>query len=406
MNGFRKVRIAEQAKVLMGQSPPSSACSEHGEGLPFIQGNAEFGVRYPVPQLKCSVPTRIAEAGDLLLSVRAPVGELNQANTWTVIGRGLSAIRFQETDRAFAWHVLKWSVDNLGRVAQGSTFVAVSRQDVENLEIPWCESDENKRIAAVLDTVDEAIAKTEAVIAKLKQVRAGLLHDLLTRGLDENGQLRDPIAHPEQFQDSPIGRIPRGWEATTLVSKISLPQGQVDPRVMPYAEWILIAPDHIEVGTGRLIATQTAKEQIAISGKYVFQSGDIIYSKIRPYLRKAILASFQGLCSADMYPLRPIQGVNPRFLLAVILGERFSRFASAVSMRSGFPKINREELAEFEMAWPKPDEQERIAKILSVIDVEQAAVEKELAKLRQLKSALMADLLTGRVRVPANLEFG
>gem|GEM_PF-5489684 len=58
------------------------------------------------------------------------------------------------------------------------------------------------------------------------------------------------------------------------------------------------------------------------------------------------------------------------------------------------------------MAWPKPDEQERIAKILSVIDVEQAAVEKELAKLRQLKSALMADLLTGRVRVPANLEFG
>ena len=62
----------------------------------------------------------------------------------------------------------------------------------------------------MLDTVDEAIAKTEAVIAKLKQVRAGLLHDLLTRGLDEHGQLRDPIAHPEQFQDSPLGRIPRG----------------------------------------------------------------------------------------------------------------------------------------------------------------------------------------------------
>jgi type I restriction enzyme S subunit len=59
--------------------------------------------------------------------------------------------------------------------------------------------------------VDEAIAKTEAVIAKLRQVRAGLLHDLLTRGFDEHGQLRDPIAHPEQFQDSPLGRIPRGW---------------------------------------------------------------------------------------------------------------------------------------------------------------------------------------------------
>ena len=68
----------------------------------------------------------------------------------------------------------------------------------------------------MLDTVDEAIAKTEAVIAKLKQVRAGLLHDLLTRGLDENGQLRDPIAHPEQFQDSPLGRIPREWTVVSL----------------------------------------------------------------------------------------------------------------------------------------------------------------------------------------------
>jgi type I restriction enzyme S subunit len=71
-------------------------------------------------------------------------------------------------------------------------------------------------IAAVLDTVDEAIAKTEAVIAKLKQVRAGLLHDLLTRGLDEHGQLRDPIVHPEQFQDSLLGQIPREWSCEVL----------------------------------------------------------------------------------------------------------------------------------------------------------------------------------------------
>ena len=67
----------------------------------------------------------------------------------------------------------------------------------------------------MLDTVDEAIAKTEAVIAKLKQVRAGMLHDLLTRGLDEHGQLRDPVAHPEQFQDSPLGLIPKDWEVRT-----------------------------------------------------------------------------------------------------------------------------------------------------------------------------------------------
>jgi type I restriction enzyme S subunit len=79
---------------------------------------------------------------------------------------------------------------------------------------------DQRQIAHTLDTVDEAIAKTEVVIAKLKQVRAGLLHDLLTRGLDENGQFRNPIAHPEQFQDSPLGRIPREWTGNT--AKVTL----------------------------------------------------------------------------------------------------------------------------------------------------------------------------------------
>jgi type I restriction enzyme S subunit len=258
---------------------------------------------------------------------------------------------------------------------------------------------EQSRIAAVLNTADEAIAKTEAVIAKLRQVRAGLLHDLLTRGLDPNGQLRDPIAHPEQFQASPLGRIPKEWEVATLVSRISLPQGQVDPKASPYCDWTLVAPDHIESETGRLLARQTARQQDAISGKYVFEPSDVVYSKIRPYLRKAVLADERGLCSADMYPLRPNAGVNSRFLLAAVLGEPFSRFASAVSMRSGFPKLNRDELAEFTMGWPRPDEQNRIAALLCASDEEQLAVERELSKLEQLKSGLMTDLLTGRVRV-------
>ena len=75
---------------------------------------------------------------------------------------------------------------------------------------------EQRQIAAILDTIDDAIRKTEQIIAKLKQVKRGLLHDLLTRGIDDNGELRDPERHPEQFKDSPLGRIPKEWEITTL----------------------------------------------------------------------------------------------------------------------------------------------------------------------------------------------
>ena len=137
MTGMPTVLVPEKAKVLRGQSPPSSACSEPGDGLPFLQGNAEFGPRNPMPRLRCSAPTRIAEAGDLLLSVRAPVGELNQATERVVIGRGLSALRFAANEQAFAWHAVKFAAPTLNRVAQGSTFAAVGREDVERLEIPW-----------------------------------------------------------------------------------------------------------------------------------------------------------------------------------------------------------------------------------------------------------------------------
>jgi len=89
---------------------------------------------------------------------------------------------------------------------------------------------EQSRIAVVLGTVDVAIAKREAVIAKLRQVRAGLLHDLLTCGLDPSGQLRDSIAHPEQFQDSPLGRIPKKWTTPTLVHLCSHIGSGVTPR--------------------------------------------------------------------------------------------------------------------------------------------------------------------------------
>src|SRR5262249_13498716 len=100
--------------------------------------------------------------------------------------------------------------------SSGTTRLRINLSALKTVHIWAPQLAEQRQIARTLETVDEAIAKTEAVIAKLKQIRAGLLHDLLTRGLDEHGQLRDPSVHPEQFQNSPLGRIPREWEIKVL----------------------------------------------------------------------------------------------------------------------------------------------------------------------------------------------
>lgn len=163
---------------------------------------------------------------------------------------------------------------------------------------------------------------------------------------------------------------------------------------------VLIAPDHVEPATGRLLARETAADQGAISGKYLFRPGDIVYSKIRPYLRKAILADCYGLCSADMYPLSPARGAAPGFMLAVVLGNHFSQFATGVSARSGIPKINRQELAQYRVALPKPFEQHAIAEALSDVDGLLRALETLTAKKRAMRQAAIQQLLTGKTRLP------
>ena len=196
------------------------------------------------------------------------------------------------------------------------------------------------------------------------------------------------------------GVVPEEWKVRPLLKAVRIATGQVDPRMECYRSMVLVAPDHIESETGRLLAKQTAREQRAISGKYVFNRGDVVYSKIRPYLRKAVLVDFDGLCSADMYPLKPTPNVSGRFMLAVLLSHRFTKYAESVSVRSGMPKINRAEMAEFLVALPPVSEQHAIAAVLSDVDALLDGLDRLIAKKRDLKQAAMQQLLTGQTRLP------
>lgn len=192
---------------------------------------------------------------------------------------------------------------------------------------------------------------------------------------------------------------PREWKVERLLDLVSIGSGQVDPKLPQYRDMPLIAPDHIESGTGRLLEVRSAREQGAISGKYLVDPGDIIYSKIRPYLVKAHRAAFPALCSADMYPLKPRKGVDGRFVLNVLLGQEFTNFAVGESMRSGIPKINREGLAGFELPVPPSSEQVAIGSALGdAADLVQL-LERSIIKKRSIKQGMMQELLTGRTRL-------
>lgn len=191
-----------------------------------------------------------------------------------------------------------------------------------------------------------------------------------------------------------------GWGDRALLDLVTIKSGQVDPRDAAYRDLPLIAPDHLAPKTGRLIKRQSAAAQGAISGKYVVRPGDVIYSKIRPYLQKAYKCDFVALCSADMYPLTPRPGVDSSFILHSILGRDFTNFAVSVSARSGIPKINREELAEYRMCVPIKAEQQAIGQALDTADDLITTLEHLITKKQAIKQGTMQQLLTGRTRLP------
>lgn len=187
-------RIKYCAQLIMGQSPPSDECNEDGRGLPFLQGCAEFGSVSPTPKQFCETPRKTVIASDILISVRAPVGALNIADQQYGIGRGLCAIRASDPviDRRYCWHLLealRWQLDI---VSSGSTYDAVSAEDVGNIRAIIPSILEQRAIAAFLDRetarIDALIGKIEKSIELLREYRSALISAAVTGKIDVRDQ--------------------------------------------------------------------------------------------------------------------------------------------------------------------------------------------------------------------------
>jgi len=190
----------------------------------------------------------------------------------------------ESTDPRYAFHLLYGIARTVLNVAvkSGTTVESVDFDVFKALRAPIPPLPEQRRIAEILDTLDEAIRKTEQVIAKLQQMKQGLLHDLLTRGIDENGELRDPERHPEQFKDSPLGRIPRGWEVRRLADAAEIRSGiaKNTNKAVSNPVWV----HYLRVANvqdGYLDLSQMSRIRIASEDvqRYAVQDGDVLMNE-------------------------------------------------------------------------------------------------------------------------------
>lgn len=358
----------------MGQSPPGHSYNTTGVGLPFFQGKSEFGQENPIAVKWCSDPIKTAEKDDILISVRAPVGPTNLADQKCCIGRGLSAIRINTAlaDRDYVWRYLQRSEHELVKKGQGSTFDAINSDDLKKIQIPLPPLDHQRRIAARLKAqLAEVETARRAVQVQVKEVSN--LIDAIIRQSTNSSDAKTVLLGDVIWIDARI----------------------VDPTTPELSPLPHISAENISPVTGTLKNVQSAAEDGMESGKYLFDAGDVLYSKLRPYLRKATTVDFDGLCSADMYPIKfDSKLIDAEYLRLLLVSDEFTSYANEKSARSRMPKLNREQLFAYKSKFPSIDEQRQIAARLKAqlaeVDTLAQAAAVQLAEIDLLPQRILA----------------
>ncbi len=214
------------ASVILGQSPPSSAYNETGEGLPFFQGKVDFGLIHPTPRVWCNAGRKFATAGDILISVRAPVGDVNVARDHCAIGRGIAAIRPGPlSDPWFLYFALLYAKPVLERMATGSTFASVNSTTLNDLDIPFLDKSEQAEIGLFLRSLVYQIEQEEQALHTAQALKRAAMHTLFTRGLRGEAQ-----------KETEIGPLPGSWDVVQLGSLGRIGNGST-PRKATSGYW-------------------------------------------------------------------------------------------------------------------------------------------------------------------------
>ncbi|MFD2237174.1 restriction endonuclease subunit S [Aureimonas populi] len=358
----------------------------------------EDGVRHKETMRFETAPSRARKpvrSGDVIVStVRTylkAVARIDETHNGAIVSTGFAVLRPNaDVDAGYLYRLCQANafVSDVEARSTGVSYPAINPSALAAIKVPFPDLATQKAIAAFLDReaarIDKLIAKKERQVELLLQKSASWLDDL-TFGAR--------TATPGQL-------VPFKWICR-------IPNGQVDPTDPDWADLPLVAPNHIEQGTGRLLYTETAREQGADSGKYAFPADTVVYSKIRPNLAKACIVPHAGLCSADMYPIIPAARLRPMFLLMQLLSRKFTDWATTESMRVAMPKINRETIGTFRLLVPPIEIQDQaIGTYLTVrkcIEDGREAIIQSLSLLREHRAALITAAVAGQIDIRENL---
>lgn len=286
--------------------------------------------------------SNLVQPGAVLLVTRVGLGKVAIAGTRLAINQDVKAVlpNSDEIQPEYLFWFLLSQAKRIQAMGTGATVKGVTLNDMRAIRIPLPPLPEQRRPVDLLSRAEGIVRLRREAQAKTAELIPALFLEMFG----------DPASNP------------KGWPVVELGEYLAIPSSVKMPDLEVEGDIHCIGADSIESGTGKIVSWPTVGDIRPISGKYHFEKDDVLYSKIRPALRKAILAPSDGYCSADMYPLRPTQDrATPEFVVALLLSKDFTDYAIGVSMRAQMPKVNRETLFAYKAPLPPIDLQRQFA---------------------------------------------
>ena len=366
--------------INMGQSPDSSTYNEDGNGLPFFQGNADFGEIYPAVRMWCSEPTKIAREKDILISVRAPIGALNVANCECCIGRGLAALTVNENICVleFLWHALSSKIEELNSKGTGSTFKAINKKILAETEIPLPPLDEQRRIAAVLDKVSGLIAKRRQQLDKL---------DLLikSRFVEMFG---NPETNAKNWQVLPMSKICSVGSSKRIYQSEQSSSGVPFWRISDLTSLITtgtVTPElYIPEERYKELKTQgqvPTPGDILITSRGTLGQCYIVKVTDRFYFQDGMISWLSGY----------MDGVTPLYISYLFTMPGFRKQIDSMQAGSTVSYLSIAMIKKLKVMVPDLGSQQQFASFVSKTEKTKTTISRSLEKLETLKKALMQE---------------
>ena len=359
--------LTEYCTLNMGQSPDSKTYNTQGNGLPFYQGNADFGETHPITRVWCSAPVKVAEDGDILISVRAPIGAMNMAVERCCIGRGLAALTpiRNKCSKLFLYYALQSKVDSLIAQGTGSTFKAISKKVLEATCIPAYSTIEQVQIAEIIGRVDNTIAARRNQLVLLDQLVKSRFIELF--GMP--------------------GTDAFGWGLVPLGSTCNInPKKSLDSRLVSGAV-VSFVPMPAVTEHGEIDATAIKEYDEVKTGFTYFAENDVLFAKITPCMENGKGAVAKGLHngigfgSTEFHVLRPISGKSDPYWIYTLTA--FSQFrmdaASNMTGSAGQRRVPAPFLENYRVSLPPIALQEQFAAFVEQTDKSKLCGKMEVA---------------------------